>query len=694
MQWTLEDVIDPRIVIVNIDDASLREEGRWPWSRSRIGELTTTLFDHYGVAAIGFDIIFAEPDPNAAGGARILRQLGNPTLEQAPWLNAFRSLLDANDPDRQFADALRDRPVALGFYFKGNDDGGARSMGVLPEPIIDAGLLRSAGITLPPMLSPNHFGGIVPTLLVDGVEAGFLDNPLVDDDGVFRKTPLLQRSGDKIYPTLALSLARMLIGSGYPLSLDEQGRWIKIGPLSIPLLENAATYIPFLGPVGSFRYVSAADVLNQRTSHEILQGTVVLVGATAAGLMDMRSTPVASVYPGVETHANLLSGILDGRNPYVPEEYKKSEVWALLVIGVFLGLLIPHAQPWKIVVMAIVVLGLWEGLALAFWQWDRAIIPMAAPLAMVLMLVISHLLFGLIVESRQRRQITKWFGQYIPPELVAEMSENEANYTLDGENREMTVLFADVRRFTDIAESMGPSELTQLMNAYLTPMSAIIYQNRGAIDKYMGDAIMAFWGAPLENAQHAATAIKTGLEMLEQIEQLHEPFAQRGWPQLKVGIGLGTGRMHVGNMGSEYRMAYTVMGDAVNLGSRLEGLTSVYKIPFIVSQTTRDAAPEYLYRKIDRVRVKGRTEPVTIYQPIGLTEECDEQTRHLITRHEQALSAYQSRQFEAAEELWRALKQDDERLSAFYQIFLTRIEMLRLEPPPADWSGVQNFSHK
>jgi adenylate cyclase len=298
--------------------------------------------------------------------------------------------------------------------------------------------------------------------------------------------------------------------------------------------------------------------------------------------------------------------------------------------------------------------------------------------------------YGFFIESRGKRQLAHLFGQYIPPEIVDEMSKSPANFSLDGENKVMTVLFSDVRGFTTISEGMDPKQLTQLMNALLTPMTRVIHKHRGTIDKYMGDAIMSFWGAPLEDPDHARHALHAAMEMMVELKIMQKDFESRGWPPINIGIGLNTGNMNVGNMGSEFRMAYTVLGDSVNLGARLEGLTKEYGVNIIVSESTKESIPEFTYRDLDLVRVKGKNEPIAIFEPIGHEDEIDEETTLELARYNQALQSFRAQNWDQAETDFFALSQiHPDRF--LYQVYLNRVTHYKGHLPNDDWDGV--FTH-
>jgi adenylate cyclase len=301
--------------------------------------------------------------------------------------------------------------------------------------------------------------------------------------------------------------------------------------------------------------------------------------------------------------------------------------------------------------------------------------------------------YGFFVESRAKRQITGLFGQYVPSELVDEMSQNPAAFTMEGDSREMSVLFTDVRGFTTISEGLEPKQLSQLMNEFLTPLTRVIYRHRGTIDKYMGDCIMAFWGAPVADPGHARSAVLAGLEMHKVLGELAPEFKARGWPEIRIGVGVNSGRMSVGNMGSEVRVAYTVMGDAVNLASRLEGLTRQFGVGMIVGETTRAQAPDLVYRELDRVRVRGKDATVAIYEPLGLPGEVSKDLIDELKLWAQALRLYRSQDWDMAElQLLNLLKAYPSR--TLYRSFIDRIATFRRNPPGEGWDGAYRFETK
>jgi len=300
-----------------------------------------------------------------------------------------------------------------------------------------------------------------------------------------------------------------------------------------------------------------------------------------------------------------------------------------------------------------------------------------------------HITYGFFIEQRNKRHLSHIFGQYIPPSVVEELDAAGEEVSLEGETREMSVLFSDVRSFTTISEGLDARELTQMMNEFLTPFTGAIQKHRGTIDKYMGDCVMAFWGAPLADAEHARHALLSAFDMLDAVKSLDDAFAAKGWASIRVGVGIASGDMNVGNMGSEFRVAYTVMGDTVNLGSRLEGLTKQYGVDIIVNARTRELIPDYTFRELDLVRVKGKHKPVAIYEPLGPSDTLSDDAQRDFEDYVNALDAYRRQDFEAARQVFEKLKQRHD--SLLYNIYLDRIDRFRREPPPSGWDGV--FDH-
>lgn len=700
LKWTMPGGVDRRIVIIDIDEKSLQEQGHWPWPRNKMARLNDLLFDRYKIDVLGFDIVFAERDESSGLGS--LEELARTDLADNPaFVDALAQLRPKLKYDQIFADSLKNRRAVLGYYFRHDvvvGAAGAGQVGQLPLPVLPRGSFDAARIGAS---VASGFAANLPELQQAAAAGGFFNlSPLVDADGVFRRISLLQMHEGALYETLGLAVARLALREPSMQLVYVGGEisavgleWLQMGKRHVPLDADAAALVPYRGRQGSFVYLSASDVLNGKVAPEVLNNAIALVGTSAPGLLDLRSMPMQDVYPGVELHANMIAGIMDGSIKARPAYTLGLEMLLLLCLGVVLALVLPTLSPaYASALSGSVVLALIAS-NLAFWKFGHLVLPLASALVLTCTLFAVNMAYGFFVDSRAKRQLVGLFGQYVPPELVDEMAKDPGSYSLAGENRKMTVLFSDVRGFTHISEGLLPDQLSKLMNEFLTPMTTVIQHHRGTIDKYMGDAIMAFWGAPLVDPQHARRALDAALDMVAALKTLESHFKSLGWPPLRIGVGLNTGEMTVGNMGSEFRLAYTVMGDAVNLGSRLEGLTKEYGVTILASESTQAAVPDFAWRELDRVRVKGKDKPVTIYEPIGPLAQLTEAEKTELEAHRQALAAYRAQDWMTAAVAFAGLQRQYPQ-RALYRIFAARVQQLASQPPGEGWDGAHNFATK
>lgn len=700
LRLTMPQTVDDRIVILDIDEKSLKAEGRWPWSRNRLALLMDKLFDKYGVAVVGFDIVFAEKDESS--GLKVLQEMGGKQLEDdARFQTALEKIRPQLEYDRLFAASIKNRPVILGYYFSTSEGTGGEETGALPPPVLPADTFKGRGI---PFLKGYGYGSNLPELMQAAAGAGHF-NPIPDFDGVSRRVPMLVEFKGAYYESLSLAMVRALfdfpkVAPGIPAtdtSQDYSGvEWLELQgknfSLKIPVDTNVSALIPYRGRQGSFKYISITDVLRERVNPEDLKGKIILVGATAPGLFDLRSTPVASVFPGVEIHANLISGMLDQNIKLKPPYVLGVEVMLVLLTGLVLIFLLPRLSPLYATLVSISVTLVVLVINLLSWHFNLAL-PLASSLLLVLGIFGLNMSYGYFVESRSKRLITGLFGRYVSPELVEEMGQHPEQVSMEGESRDMSVLFSDVRGFTTISEGLEPKELSRLMNEFLSPLTQVIYEHRGTVDKYMGDCIMAFWGAPLKDPDHARNALLAGLKMQSALTALQPRFKANGWPEIRVGVGVNSGKMSVGNMGSHLRVAYTVMGDTVNLASRMEGITKEYGVGMIVGEATRNAVKDFVFRELDRVRVKGKEEPVAIYEPIGPADQVGQAMRDELKLFHQALKLYRAQDWEQAElQLYNLLKMAP--TNRLYHLYNERIAKLRLLSPGPGWDGVWVFETK
>ena len=701
---TAPKTLDPRIVIVDIDEKSLAEVGRWPWGRNRMAQLVDALFDQQHVALLGFDVVFAEADASS-GLAQLNALARNELKDQAGFAERLRGLQTTLDYDGQFARALEHRPVVMGYYL--NSDSQARVSGQLPPPVLTTEALQGRAIR---STSWTGYGANIEVLAKAAPVAGFF-NSITDRDGVVRSLPLLAEYKGQYYESLSLAMFRMLAGSpsvapGFSnekfLSRNYQTMervLLQQGSkcLAIPVDERVATLVPFRGrggaKGGSFTYISAADILANRLAPDSLKGKIVLVGTTAPGLLDLRVTPMSEAYPGVETHANLISGLLDGNALLRPDYALGYEVTALVVAGLILAFGLPLLPALQAVGLNVAVVAVLAGLNFWLYRGFGLVLPLASSLCMALTAFGLNMSYGYFVESRTKRELANLFGTYVPPELVDEMIKDPDAYSMKATNRELTVMFCDMRGFTKMSETMEPTQLQELLTGVFSNLTGLIRSNKGTIDKYMGDCVMAFWGAPVETSQHAFLAVKSAMEMAHAVRGINQEHRAKGLPEIGIGIGLNTGTMCVGDMGSNIRRAYTVIGDAVNLGSRLEGLSKAYGVDIVVSESTRALAPDFAWQELDRVRVKGKAQAVAIFWPMAPLDRLNEEAATELKTWGNFIKAYRAQNWDQADVLLLNLQRMNAK-KYLYQLYVERVASMRLLPFDPDWDGATNFETK
>lgn len=703
MQLTAPGGMDHRLVIVDIDERSLAEIGRWPWGRDRMAALLEQLQQRYQVRLVGFDILFPEAD--ASSGLPVLDRLLASSLMQQPGLRAaVEKLRPELDHDQRFASALHASPAVLGLYF--SDDERGITSGALPAPSLPlAALPADTLITSWPGYAAN-----LPALQDAAGWAGHV-NVLPDEDGLIRRAPLLVEYAGHTYESLSLAMFRRLLGGpAVQAGVVEKGgyaalEWLQLalpqgGAARLPVNENVAALIPYRGPAGSFAYVSAANVLAGRLPVAELQGRVVLIGTTAPGLEDLRNTPVGITYPGVEIHANLLAAMLDGTLPVEPPYALGADALTVLLVALIGLFWLPRLSPGRALLLYVGLLALLLGGNFWLWHSRMLALPLANALLLLTFFFLLHNGWGYFVETRGRQRFTQLFGQYVPPPLVAQMAADPDRYDMAGRTAELTVLFADVRDFTRLAEQLPAADLAAWLNAYLGRMTEVVRDHLGTLDKYIGDALMAFWGAPIATPEHARQAVLTALAMQEALPALNAGFAAHGWPQVRIGIGLNTGVMVVGDLGSPLRKAYTVVGDAVNLAARLEGLAPRYGVGVVVGEATQAAvaalsplpgsADTLHWRELDRVRVKGREQALTIYEPLrpGSVPAAE------LAGWQAFLQAYRAADWAQAELRLVALRQAAPQCY-LYDLYAERLTELSTQLAPfAPWDGVTVFASK
>jgi adenylate cyclase len=673
LEWVLHDMriglasaqasgADERITIVDIDEPSLREpeqggEGRWPWPRDRLAALAENLLQDQGAAVVGLDII----------------------------------LSGRHEHDDRLAQAMSLGPVVVGEAFHT----GGGSSGEQP-PGLDPSAWRDARFNI---RSHQHYIGVVPALRQAATGSGHL-NPLRDEDGVTRRVPMFIEHAGRWHPAFSLSVLQAVSEAPPPRPVfqDYGGlrgiEAVEVAGLQIPVDEALQAVVPFRGGAQPVPVVSAADVSRGRLPAGTLSGRIVLVGSSASGLADLVTTPLHTSLPGVQVHAELIAGLLDERVPRQPAYSRTVQTILILLLGLPLAIWGAAWRPAVLVSAATLMATSLFVANVALLAQQTLLFPMAAPLLAILLPTLVQVAWGYGAEARTRRQLAALFSSYVPPEIVQRMAENPAAYDMKPVERELSVLFADVRGFTTISERLTPQELADWINEYLTAMSLVIREgHHGTLDKYIGDAVMAFWGAPVDEPAHAQQAVSAALAMQAEAHRLSLAFAARGWPELAIGVGVNSGTMRVGDMGSKVRRAYTVMGDAVNLGSRLEGLTRVYGVDVLIGQDTRDQLVDWVCKEVDRVRVKGKHEPVSIFEPLGPRTKVSQADKSLVERWHGMLAELHGRRWHTARRMLLEIERDDPG-RALCQLYLERIDRLAASPPGSDWDGVTTFASK
>lgn len=680
---------DEQVIIIDIDEKSMREQGRYPWSRSKVSDLVVKLMDA-GVIVVAFDIFFAEPERNAVEVVLSKNQhLGQQPREQ------LKQLIASVNFDQEFAETLGNSEVVLGFLF----DDSAQNAGQVPEPVIN---WSDDQKQLSEIASFKHVLGNIPTLQSAATGAGFI-NSVPESDGFIRKASLVLNYQGQLYPSLALEAARV-----YTLAdtieakskVSGETSWLQglsFGSHFIPTNEKGQIFIPYKGRERSFKYVSATDVLNNRVEEDVLNGSVAFIGTSAVGLADLRTTSVGVQYPGVEVHANVFEGLIHPEIIPVELDITLAIVFTLLLLtGFTLAMLMTKQGPMRILIISLVSFALHISFNWYCWWALKVSLPLFQIILLITLLTIYYGAAGFVSENANRKKIKSMFDQYVPPAYIEKMIRSAKGVELKTERKEMSVLFADIRDFTTLSEQFTPEELSDFLKEYLSEATAIIFDNKGTIDKYVGDMIMALWNAPLDDEDHAVNAVLSAMQLISLTEVLSEKFKEKNWPAIRVGIGISTGEMVVGDMGSTYRKAYTVLGDAVNLGARIESLTKYYGVDILVSSSTFEDISQHnvICRKMDRIKVKGKNTAVEIYQPIGFDTDINDETKADILLHEQAMEGYLTGNFIEAQEIFMQLKQNANLPITIYSILIERIVNLIDNADATNWDGVYTHESK
>jgi adenylate cyclase len=680
------------VVIVDIDEASLKEIGQWPWPRTILADLITRLAE-LGVVAIGFDIIFAEPDrmsPSIA--ATSFRNLDDDTR------NKLRNL---PSNDEVFAQAIRGARVVVGQ---------AGSATATPRSQAEAALQTGFAVRGPdatPFIVT--FAGLLRNVpVIEQAAAGRgVFSVLPERDGIVRRVPLVMRAQGAMVPSLSMELLRVVTKSSAILvRTDPAGvQSVAVPGLQVPTDQNGRFWVHF-NKHDPARYVSAKDVLQGRVPRDRVEGKLMLIGTSAVGLLDIKTTPVSAAIPGVEIHAQILESALTKSSLTYPNYAVGVELLVAVFVGLAIIIVAPMLRASIVIALGAIVAAALIGTSWYLYSQYNLLIDFTYPLISSALVYLALVFMNYIKEQKQRQQIRAAFGFYLSPALVEQLARSPEKLVLGGEERRMTVLFSDVRGFTTISEHYkhDPQGLTRLMNQFLTPLTNAIIERKGTIDKYIGDAIMAFWNAPLDDPQQEVNACEAALEMLAHADKLNQQFKREAeqnggkYMPLNVGIGLNTGPCVVGNMGSDFRFNYSVLGDTVNVASRLEARTKDYRIPIVIgAQTEQQAKEKFATMEIDLIQVKGKSEPETVFTVLGHAElRQDPSFQDLRELTAGMLRSYREQDWTRALEAIELCRKAGERfgMAALYDMYAERIEAFRRTPPPPDWNGVYEAESK
>ncbi len=682
---------DPNIPvrIVDIDEESLKRVGQWPWPRTLLAELVDKLGEA-GAAAIAFDIVFPEPDRLSPANALQFW----PKSDQ---LAAFKEEIEKlPSNDEVFGEAIGKAPVAMGFI-------AAPQGASIPET--KAGF--SYGGDDPKMYAP-HYTGAAASLKVlqePAKGAGAL-NWIPEYDQIIRRMPMMVRVGDTLYPSLAADALRLaqdastfIVMSSGASSEESFGEKtgiakLRVGEFEVPTEANGQMWIRFT-PQSWDRYLPAWKVLAGEVPAEEIEGRIILIGTSAAGLLDLRATPLDASVPGVELHAQAIEQIIAGSFLQRPDFATAAELLYILLLGIVIATLVYLAGAMVSALFGALAVAGVVGLSWYAFKAHGWLVDPIYPAIALTAIYLAGTLFMFLRTERERNRVRHAFSHYMAPALVERLADDPTRLKLGGETRDMTLLFTDVRGFTTISEGLDAEELTRFLNSLFTPLSNIILEEQGTIDKFMGDAVMAFWNAPLDDKNHPSHACSAALRMMDAMVTLNENWREeaeskgRPYRPVKLGIGLNTGICCVGNLGSDTRFDYSVIGDNVNIASRLEGQSKTYDVGTVVGESTTSRAPDFAFLELDLLKVKGKTEATRIFALLG--DKAVKEGRPFIDlskRHGEFLAKFRARDWDAAETLSRECEtMDGARLDHLYALYRERIAQFRVDPPPPDWDG-------
>jgi adenylate cyclase len=680
------------VAIVDIDEDSLKAIGQWPWPRTVVADMVTRI-TQLGAAAIGFDVIFAEPD-------RMSPAIAEPSFRGLdPETRAKLDSLPSND--EVLADAIKHSRVIVG------QTGTATPTPQSPQELA----LQTGFAVLGPDPKPYlvTFPGLLRNVLpIEEAAAGrglFSINP--ETDGIIRRVPVIMEAQGALVPSLTMEMLRVVShASAILVRVNQAGvQSVAVPGLQVPTDRNGQFWVHF-NKHDPARFVSAKDVLQGTVPADRLRGRLVLIGTSAIGLLDLKTTPVEAAMPGVEVHAQILESVLTNSLLVHPNYAIGAELTVAVLFGLAIIIAAPMLSAAVVVLLGALLIAGLIGLSLYFFVAHNLLIDFTYPLISSWLIYLVLTFVNYFREQKQRQQIRSAFGYYLSPHMVEALARSPERLVLGGEERRMTILFSDVRGFTTISEHYkdDPQGLTRLMNRFLTPLTNAIIERKGTIDKYIGDAIMAFWNAPVDDDAQETNACDAALEMLARAEALNtelkrEAGANGGaYMPLRVGIGLNTGPCVVGNMGSDFRFNYSVLGDTVNVASRLEARTKDYRLPLVIGSRTAEMAKlKFDTMEIDLIQVKGKKQPEAVFTVLGRAAvEQDPQCRELRELNAQMLVRFRKQEWDAALHLIDRCRESANGfdVSGLYDMYVERIASYRADPPGPGWDGVYEAESK
>lgn len=664
------------VVIVDIDETSIKSLGQWPWSRDKLAKILENL-TLANVGIVGLDIVFAEEDRTSPH--KILQDL-----------KIYKK--DVPNYDLEFANIVENSPVILGYQFDlVKKDNVNAKVPQIPAIFIEKDKPQDKSYLIEAYNTILN----IPQIQDKAYSSGFFNN-IPDDTGIIRSVPLVISYDDTIYPSLALEVIRVINGTQkVVVQYDENGiSNIVLDDISIPTDRYGRMLINFRGAERSFKYISAIDIYNNSFDKSEIDGKIVLIGTSAAGLFDLRATPFDSIFPGVEVHANIIDNILMQDFIYKASWLDGANILIIFVLSIIIVMLTTYTTFWANPIIFISFSTSYLFLVYNLLFDYGIVLNILFPIATVLIASIMTTLFDYFYNIKKEEAIKAKFASKVSKNVMDDILKNIDKNEFSAKSKEVTIFFSDIRGFTNISEKLDAKELISFLNRYMQPMSEIIIKYQGTIDKFIGDAIMAYWNAPIDIKNHCDLALKASLEQLEVLEKLNVELQKENLPKIDIGIGLNTGTVIVGEMGSSLRSDYTVIGDTINLGSRVESLCKYYDSKLNISNFTKDKLQEeYIFRFLDLVKVKGKNEPVEIWQVLG-KGEAKESLKEELDLYHKAIEFYKNSDFINALEIFESLENNENKTNKnIYKIYITRCKEF-IKTPPKNFDGVYEHTTK